>query len=58
MNRYFPKNVSGAVSAGFRALGGQDVPVEKKVSQIFGGGNVSTTEANGNGPKRTESYNK
>ncbi|CAL8468085.1 g7624 [Coccomyxa elongata] len=58
MKRYFPKNVSAAASAAFRHLSAQELPVEKRVSQIFGGGNVSTTEPSGAHTTRIDGYRK
>lgn len=56
MKRYFPKDVSAAASAAFRHLSAQELPVEKRVSQIFGGANVSTAESNGARNKRIDGY--
>ncbi|EIE20702.1 hypothetical protein COCSUDRAFT_57271 [Coccomyxa subellipsoidea C-169] len=52
MRRYFPKEVSGAASAAYRHMSAQEVPVEKRVSQMFGGANVNTSEASSAGAKR------
>lgn len=54
MRRYFPKEVSGAASAAYRHMSAQEVPVEKRVSQMFGGANVNTSEASSAGAKRVE----
>jgi hypothetical protein len=58
MQRYFPKNASGAATAAYRHMNAQEIPVEKRMSQMFGGGNVSTSEATGAGAKREDPYRK